>query len=130
MKPGSGTARVCADCATVVHDLSAIPDDDARRALAASAQCVRYLYDARGNVVGNARASRATVVPASALLSKRARRRWVAVASLSAAPLLLEACGPGDRPVVTTEDASAGDEDDDDDARAFLPADASVRDER
>lgn len=100
-------------------------EEDARAAMASGAQCVRYLYDHAGAVVHGGPPRDAFVVPAAALLSKRARRRWLAIASVAALPVLLEACGPGDAPYERS-DASAPDGEDED--AAFTPADARVRD--
>jgi hypothetical protein len=96
--------RLCAECQTIVRDLSSMRQEEARALLdgAEGARlCVRYLYDASGRVVfaGEEDVSRAKIVPAFRL-TQRAKAR-IARAALLAAPLVLfEACGgaPGDPP--------------------------------
>jgi hypothetical protein len=97
--------RLCAECQTVVRDLSSMHEDEARALLDGSAGarlCVRYLYDTSGRIVfaGDEDVSRAQIVPAFQLTRKAKAR--IAQAALLVAPLVLfEACGgaPGDLPV-------------------------------
>lgn len=89
--------RLCAECQTVVRDLSSMHEEEARALLASSAGarlCVRYLCDTSGRVVfaGDEETARARIVPAYKLTA-RAKAR-IAQAALLAAPLVLfEACG-------------------------------------
>lgn len=74
--------------------------------------CVRYVYDAHGNVLFDPLPEGAQIVPARALLTKRSQRAWLAVAAVAAFPLFLEACGgvaPLDRDDGGTEGADATD---------------------
>lgn len=51
---GRGPARLCATCATPVHDLSALSDDEARRWVAqhrAASPCVRYAIGDDGEIL-------------------------------------------------------------------------------
>jgi hypothetical protein len=57
--------------------------------------CVRYLYDVHGQVILGGAPAGARVVPASALLSKAARSRFLAAATLAATAIVFEACGGG-----------------------------------
>jgi hypothetical protein len=81
----------------------------ARRTLQSAPVCVRYLYDSRGNIHFGSVPPDAVVVPARALLSKKSARTWLAVASMASVPVLLEACGPGERDLVYSVDAAAAD---------------------
>ena len=127
MTPEGDRARRCASCATLVHDLSSMSEADARATLASQQACVRYLYDGDGNVTFGPPSRDAIIVPAGALLTKARRQRWLAIASVAALPLLLEACGPGDAPVTRTEDAGTDEDEEDSDARAaFEIADAAI----
>lgn len=129
MTPAGDHARSCANCATLVHDLSTMSLEAARATLASEGVCVRYLYDRDGKLVFGAPPGDAVIVPAAALVSKRSRRQWLAIASVVALPVLLEACGPGDAPITKTQDAGGEDSDDqDEDGRAFERADAGVED--
>jgi hypothetical protein len=98
MSPAEG-GRLCAECKTVVHDLSSLSERGARALLAsggASRLCVRYLYDDAGRVrfAGDPEVSQARIVPASRLSPRR--RAQAAKLALLAAPLVLfEACGGG-----------------------------------
>ncbi len=92
MTPVEARRRRCASCDKVVHDLSAMPEDEARRALRAGPICVRYLHDVHGNIV-QGDLGHATIVPASALSAKRWLRGAVVAASAAASVLLFEACG-------------------------------------
>jgi len=78
MTPVEARQRLCAECNKVVHDLSAMTDADARRALRSGPICVRYLYDVHGNII-QGDVSHAAIVPASALASKRRRRGAMAI---------------------------------------------------
>lgn len=101
--------------------------EDARASVESGGRCVRYLYDREGNVVFGEPPPDALVVPAAALLSKKARLKWLAVASIAALPVLLEACGgvgPHDSDDAGVDDGGA----DGEDGRAFQPADARVGD--
>jgi hypothetical protein len=97
--------RLCAECQTVVRDLSSMREEEARALLDGSAGarlCVRYLYDTSGRVVfaGDEEVARAQIVPAFQLTRKAKAR--IAQAALLVAPLVLfEACGgaPGNPPV-------------------------------
>jgi hypothetical protein len=85
MKPGQ-KGRYCDACKKTVHDLSAMTRREARALLAApptEGLCVRYLYDAHGDI-----AFRDTV-PAGSLV--RAKRALAAAAAL-ALPMSLAAC--------------------------------------
>lgn len=129
MIPEGDRAKRCARCATLVHDLSSMTEDAARATLRSERFCIRYLSDGDGNVIFGPPPRDAIVVPAAALLSKQSRRRWLAIASVAALPVLLEACGPGDAPVVKTEDAGTDEDDDGGDARAtFERAEAGLND--
>lgn len=131
-------ARLCASCNKVVHDLSAMDERDVRRTVSAGPVCVRYLYDAHGRVLFGAPEG-ATVVPASALLSKAARNKWLRAAALAATAIVFEACGGNDggygRTAPAAEDGGARDPDlepgpdaDADAAAPRVPADAAVVD--
>ena len=132
MTPAGASARRCAECATLVHDLSTMSPAEARAIVEAGGRCVRYLYDVNGDVVFGAPPRDALIVAAGALLSKTARRKWLAIASIAALPVLLEACGgvaPTARDDAGAEEAEADDSDDAGaDARAFERADARVGD--
>ena len=86
--------RLCAACDTVVHDLSSMTEASAKRLLARTEGrlCVRYLYDAHGEIVFGDRWPEAAPVVPTANLTARTKSRLVG-AALLAAPLLLEACG-------------------------------------
>ena len=132
MTPASASARRCAECATLVHDLSTMSPEEARAIVKRGGRCVRYLYDGDGNVVFGGPPREALIVPARALLSKSAQRKWLAIASLAALPVLLEACGgvaPTARDDAGAEASEADDSDDAGaDARDFERADARVGD--
>ncbi len=89
-------ARLCKDCNKVVRDVGKMSEGEVRAALASGPVCVRYLYDAHGNVIFGDAPLGATVVPASALLSKVMKSKWLAAAALAAVPLVFEACGGND----------------------------------
>src|SRR5688572_24362964 len=94
MGESEDAARMCDRCSTPVHDLSAMDPEAARALLRSPGRvCVRYLHDARGQVVHGEPPQAAQIIPASALLSASARRKWMAIASLAATTVLLEACG-------------------------------------
>jgi hypothetical protein len=101
-----GTARLCATCDRLVHDLSALTEREARALLRkppAEGLCVRYLYDAVGNVwFGDDPAH--GVIPRARLLRRRASTA-AAVTALSLVPLLTEACG-GANPYAGSNDAA------------------------
>lgn len=88
--------RLCAACDKVVHDVSAMSERAAKESIGDGPACVRYLYDAHGNVFFGRPAEGTVIVPASSLLSKVAQRKWMAAAALAAVPMLLEACGGAD----------------------------------
>lgn len=85
--------RLCSACDKTVHDLSAMSADDARALLSGGPACVRYLYDANGNVLRGPVAQDARIVPASALLSRAAKSKWLAAAMMAASAIVFEACG-------------------------------------
>ena len=89
-------ARLCKDCDKVVRDVGKMSEGEVRAALSNGPVCVRYLYDAHGNVIFGDAPLGATVVPASALLSKVMKSKWLAAAALAAVPLVFEACGGND----------------------------------
>ena len=99
MVPAS-RGRVCGECSTKVHDLSAMNEEEARALLTASRGerlCVRYLYDVSGRVrfAGDAKPD-VPIVP-EYRLTGRLRAR-LAQAALVTAPFLLEACGTAGLP--------------------------------
>jgi hypothetical protein len=86
MKP-SDTARFCDSCKKHVHDLSAMTPADARSLLSSpptEGLCVRYLYDARGDIV-----FRGAPVPAGMLVRAK---RFAAAAVAVSLPMALAAC--------------------------------------
>jgi hypothetical protein len=88
MKPGD-RKRFCGDCKKFVHDLSSMTRAEAREVLhskPAEGLCVRYLYDAHGDVVFR------DTIPATFL--SRAKR-IAAVAAAAALPMSLAACSGG-----------------------------------
>jgi hypothetical protein len=89
-----GTARLCASCDRLVHDLSALSEGEARALLQkppAEGLCVRYLHDAYGNIwFAGDRPD--PVIPIARLIRSRASRA-VAASALVLSPLLIEACG-------------------------------------
>jgi hypothetical protein len=93
MAPAEAKRRLCVECNKHVHDVSAMSEAEARDAIAGGTACVRYLYDRDGNVLFGAPPEGARIVPASALLAKNARTKWLAAAAMIAAPLVFEACG-------------------------------------
>ncbi len=83
MKPGD-RKRFCGECRKHVHDLSSMTRHEAREVLQSrptEGLCVRYLYDAHGDVV-----FRGAPMPASFL--SRAKR----IAAAAALPMSLAAC--------------------------------------
>jgi len=86
MTPDSG-ARLCATCDKLVHDLSSMTEQRARRLLASKENlCVRYLFDEHGNIWFSGETP-----PLVTRLLNRAKRGAVAAAAI-AAPLVLQAC--------------------------------------
>ncbi len=85
--------RLCAECNTVVHDLSAMSERDARAKLRATSDrlCVRYLHDSTGKVWFKEDLARASLVSSSRL--RNGARGALAVASAMATFALIEACG-------------------------------------
>lgn len=86
-------ARLCADCNTVVRDLSAMGEEEAKRLLASQSGrvCLRYLFDpATGEI---AFTGQAPLIPADRLGSSL--RKKIARGLAVAAPVLLQACGGG-----------------------------------
>jgi hypothetical protein len=103
MKPSDRT-RFCDACKKHVHDLSAMSAPEARALLASpptEGLCVRYLYDAHGDIV-----FRSAPVPPTMLV--RARRAAVSAAAV-AFPMALAACmGAPARPLpAVAPDAAA-----------------------
>jgi hypothetical protein len=87
MKP-SDTKRFCDACRKHVHDLSAMTPEDARALLASpptEGLCVRYLYDAHGDVVFRG----APLLPTGILVRAR---RVAKVAAAAMLPMALAAC--------------------------------------
>lgn len=84
-----GNARFCGECSKLVHDLSSMKEEAARALLRTSKEnlCVRYLYDATGQI----HFAQAPIVP----LGRLAWRK-VARAAVLSAPVLLQACGGAD----------------------------------
>lgn len=95
MSPVEARKRLCADCNKHVHDISKMSEGEVRALVAGGPACVRYLYDVHGNVIFGDAPANARVVPASSLVSKVARSKWLAAAAIAATPLLFEACGGG-----------------------------------
>lgn len=89
-------ARLCADCNKVVHDVSAMKAREVRDLLDEGPVCVRYLYDVHGRVLLGGAPEGARIVPASALLSRVARSKWLAAAAVAASAIVFEACGGAD----------------------------------
>lgn len=86
-----GTARFCGSCSKLVHDLSAMTEQEARALLSQTTEqlCVRYLYDAAGEIWFEP--TRAALVDARALTKKG--RRSLAAGAVAAVPMLFQACG-------------------------------------
>lgn len=95
MTPVQRRERLCVACDRVVHDLTGRSDEEVRSLLADGPACIRYLYDASGRRL-DALPPGATLVPARALLSRSARRRWLQTAALATSVIVLEACGGND----------------------------------
>lgn len=87
MKAKGASARLCAECDKIVHDLSAMAEDAARQVLTEQRQglCVRYLYDPR---TGEVAFRPSNLVPSANL----ARRPGWKKALTLAAPMFLQAC--------------------------------------
>ncbi len=86
MTPDGG-GRLCATCDKVVHDLSAMSEERAKRLLASKQNlCVRYLFDEHGNIWFEGERP-----PLAARLLNRAKRGAFAAATI-AAPFMLQAC--------------------------------------
>lgn len=102
-------ARLCADCNKVVHDVSAMKAHEVRGLLAAGPVCVRYLYDVHGRVLLGGAPPGARIVPASALLSRVARSKWLAAAAVAASAIVFEACGGNDGRGSTSGDLDRAD---------------------
>src|SRR6516225_4044473 len=85
-----GSARLCASCDKLVHDLSAMSESNARRLLGEThdSLCVRYLYDQTGEIWFAEHSSR---IPSAPALGMRAAAAALALAAT--APLLTQACG-------------------------------------
>jgi len=86
MTPESG-ARLCGACDKLVHDLSSMSEQRAKRLLASKENlCVRYLFDEHGNIwfAGDR-------PPLAARLLNRAKR-GAAAAAILVAPFTLQAC--------------------------------------
>jgi hypothetical protein len=69
---------------------------EVRGLLAEGPVCVRYLYDVHGRVLLGGAPAGARIVPASALLSRVARSKWLAAAAVAASAIVFEACGGND----------------------------------
>ena len=101
------TKRFCGECKKHVHDLSRMTKGEARALLEGKATeglCIRYLYDAHGDVVF---ADDRRLVPASALTRAK---RFVTAAAALALPMSLNACMgayAGPRPAPTAAEAAA-----------------------
>ncbi|MEO7113539.1 MAG: hypothetical protein ABI183_24080 [Polyangiaceae bacterium] len=86
MTPDAG-GRLCATCDKVVHDLSTLSEERAKRLLASKQNlCVRYLFDEHGNIWFEGDRP-----PLAARLLNRAKRGALAAVAI-AAPLVLQAC--------------------------------------
>lgn len=86
-------ARLCAHCDKLVHDISAMSEPEARGVLAKGPACVRFLYDADGNVLFGKDAERPVLIRQSQLLRKVSQSRFAKMAALAGALVALEACG-------------------------------------
>jgi len=98
MNPAGARARLCEACDTVVHDLSSLTEKEAEALLGATSQrlCVRYLYDATGEVWFRDQleaVSARQTIPARALVRSKRAARAVLSACAIALPVLTEACG-------------------------------------
>ena len=86
-----GARRFCDRCSQHVHDLSAMPESEARAVLARAEEgervCVRYHADARGEI----RFRPADVVPTSSLSRIAATRRAAAALAGSGIAVALAA---------------------------------------
>ena len=101
--PEVDRGRLCAACRTVVHDLSAMNEAEARAVLAqreTARLCVRYLYDVGGRVVFAGRElAGARLLPAGTKiipdygLTRKAKARLAQAAMLAAPLVLFQACG-------------------------------------
>lgn len=90
MTPQAG-GRFCGECKKVVRDLSSMTEGEASALLRGPERgnlCVRYVYDAHGRVIFDARVSREFVPAAMLARAKRA----AAVVATAALPLAVEAC--------------------------------------
>jgi hypothetical protein len=112
-------ARLCAQCNKVVHDLTAMTEREVRGVVGDGPVCVRYLYDVHGRVLFGGAPAGAKIVPASALLSRAARSRWLAAAALAATAIVFEACGGNDGSTSSSRSSSGSS----DDADAATPND-------
>ena len=86
MKPGD-RKRFCDECKKHVHDLSSMTRTEAREVLESrptEGLCVRYVYDAHGDIVFRDR-------PIAASFLSRAKR----IAAAAALPMSLAACSGG-----------------------------------
>lgn len=107
------TKRMCGACSTIVHDLSAMTESDARTQLRSTSErlCIRYVHDATGKVWFKEDLERASLISSSRL--RKGARGVLAVASAVAAFVLTEACGgsnPFDSPAADASDSGdAGD---------------------
>jgi hypothetical protein len=104
-----GAARLCSMCDKLVHDLSAMTEGEARALLgtrSAAGLCIRYLYDAEGQIwFGNRAPDR--LVPAGRLARRGAL--MATAAALVIVPALTEACGGANPYYTATDSADAGD---------------------
>jgi hypothetical protein len=71
-------------------------EPEVRAVIGGGPVCVRYLYDVHGRVLFGGAPEGSTVVPAGALLSKVAKRKWLRAAALAASAIVFEACGGND----------------------------------
>jgi hypothetical protein len=88
-----GTARFCASCKKLVHDLSALGEVKARALLRSTPEslCVRYLHDETGKLWFGE--------PTPTLIAKdqlTRGKRMMAAAALVVTPILFQACGGAD----------------------------------
>lgn len=128
MSATEARARLCAHCDSLVHDLSAMSEGEARAVLAGGPACVRYLYDGDGNVLFGAEAERPFLVPARALLDKRSQQRWARAAALAGSLMALEACGGASPHAVRPDPVPAFDEPRDDAGGSAEGSDAAAGD--
>jgi len=98
-----GSARLCASCDKLVHDLSAMPESNALRLLRETSEslCVHYLYDRTGEIWFAEHFERRS---AGAKLGVAAA---AAIVAATVVPLLTQACGGAALEEAATIDAGA-----------------------